>query len=132
MTEKPPQKAVNLLLRAAWVATGSVAVAVGVLGVFLPLLPTTPFLLLAAACYVRSSPRLYHWLMTNRWTGDYIRNYREGKGMPLRAKVISVGLLWSTLTLSSFMVELQFVRIILLLVAIGVPVLIWRIPTLRE
>ena len=123
---------ISILARIAWVGAGSVSVGVGILGIFLPLLPTTPFLLFAAACYVRSSPRLYRRLMTNRITGAYIRNYREGNGMPMRAKVLSIILLWGTLLASAFLVEYAWVRIILLLVAIGVPILILRIPTLKE
>jgi len=72
-------------------------VALAVLGLFLPVLPTTPFLLLAAVCYARSSERFYHWLMTNRWFGEYIRNYREGRGIPLKQKVLTISLLWVTI-----------------------------------
>ena len=60
------------------IAAGTLCVVLGVIGMFIPVLPTTPFLLLAAVCYGRSSKRFYHWLLTNRWFGEYIRNYREG------------------------------------------------------
>ncbi len=65
------------------IVAGTICVCLGVAGIFLPLLPTTPFLLLAAVCYAGSSPRFYHWLMNNRWFGRYIKNYREGKGLTL-------------------------------------------------
>ena len=71
------------LTRVLLIAGGNLCVALAVLGLFLPVLPTTPFLLLAAVCYARSSERFYHWLVTNRWFGAYIRNYREGRGIPL-------------------------------------------------
>lgn len=76
---------------------GTVALILGVVGIFLPLLPTTPFLLLAAALYVRGSEHLYHWLMNHKHLGPYIRNFREHKAIPLRVKVISVSMVWITI-----------------------------------
>ena len=73
---------------------GVLSVALGVLGILLPLLPTTPFLLLAAGCFVRSSPKLYAWLLNHKWFGSYIRHYREHKAIPLRAKIVVLALLW--------------------------------------
>ena len=70
----------------------------------MPLLPTTPFLLLAAALWVRSSPRLYVWLLSHRRLGPYIRNFRENRAIPLRAKILSVTLLWATLLYCIFFV----------------------------
>ena len=64
---------------------------------FVPVLPTTPFLLLAAICYARSSERFYHWLLNNRWFGEYLKNYREGRGIPLREKTLTVLALWLTI-----------------------------------
>jgi len=84
-------------------------------------LPTTPFLLLAAACYVRSSQRFYNWLMNNRLFGIYISNYVQGKGMPLRVKVFTITLLWITIGLSMWLVAQGVViRVILALIAVGV------------
>ena len=71
------------------ITTGTFFVGLGIIGIFLPLLPTTPFLLLAAACYARSSKRFYNWLLNNKWFGNYIKNYRERKGIPLQIKIIS-------------------------------------------
>lgn len=119
----------NQLLHGLLVVAGSLCVGLGILGVFLPLLPTTPFLLLAAACYMRSSRRLYDWLLAHRWTGQYVRNYREGKGMPLRAKVFSIALLWITLACSAWLTQNWIADIFLSLVAVGVPVLILSVPT---
>lgn len=131
-SDHPPDSEPNTFLKIAWVSVGSVFVGVGLVGIFLPLLPTTPFLLLAAACYIRSSPRLYRWLMTNRVTGHYIRNYREGRGMPMRAKIISIGVLWVTLLVSAVLAPYDWMLIILAAVALGVPILISRMPTLEE
>jgi hypothetical protein len=88
---------VKALAHTLLVAVGTLSVALGVVGIFVPLLPTTPFLLLAAYCYARSSERFYHRLMTNRWLGAYIRDYREGRGIPRRTKVVTVALLWLTM-----------------------------------
>ena len=82
------------LWRLILIACGTLFVALGVLGIFLPLMPTTVFLLLAAACYARSSERFYHRLVSNRWLGPYISNYRERRGMTRRQKAITLAVLW--------------------------------------
>ncbi|TRM11320.1 DUF454 domain-containing protein [Lentibacillus cibarius] len=82
------------LKKAFLIIAGSVSLVLGVLGIILPLVPTTPLLLLAAACYVRSSPSLYAWLISNKYFGSYIQNYRNGNGIPLKAKMIGIFLLW--------------------------------------
>jgi hypothetical protein len=93
----------------------------GVLGVFLPLLPTTPFLLLAAACFVRSSDRLYSSLMNHRLLGPYIRNYRDHRAISRGALASTLALLWATLAVSAFLTpSTALVRVILLAVGIGV------------
>jgi uncharacterized membrane protein YbaN (DUF454 family) len=103
------------------VGAGTLSTGLGIIGIFVPILPTTPFLLLAAACYMRSSERFYQWLVNNRIFGDYVRNYIEGRGMPTKIKVFTVLLLWLTIGLTIvFAVENIVVRIILLCVAIGV------------
>lgn len=81
---------------------GCVAFVLGIVGIFVPLLPTTPFLLLAAALWVRSSPRLYAWLLAHPRLGPYIRNFREKRAIPLRAKIVSVTLLWATMLYCAF------------------------------
>ena len=114
------------------VVAGTMCVILGVLGIFLPLLPTTPFLLLAAYCYSRSSERFYHWLMTNRWFGEYIRNYREGRGMLLKQKVIALSLLWLTISYSAlFVVSHGWVQLLLLIIALGVTVHLLRMNTFK-
>ncbi len=104
---------------------------IGVLGIFLPILPTTPFLLLAAALYARSSEHFYYWLLHNKWFGDYIKNYREGKGIAWKIKLRTISLLWVTILFSIFKVEILWVRILLLLIAVAVSTHILSIRTLK-
>jgi uncharacterized membrane protein YbaN (DUF454 family) len=112
---------------------GIISVGLGTAGIFLPLLPTTPFLLLAAACFIRSSDRLYQWLIHNRWFGSYIRNYQEHRALPLRAKVIALFLVWTTMTYSVFaLVTNLFLRIILLLIAAVVTVYLLSLKTIPK
>jgi uncharacterized membrane protein YbaN (DUF454 family) len=119
-------------LRFVLIVIGTLCVGLGLLGMFLPVLPTTPFLLLAAACYCRSSQRFYCWLINNRWLGKYIRNYREKKGMSLNLKIYIISLLWITILLSViFAVDLLAVRILLILIAVGVTIHLLKIKTLR-
>ncbi len=132
MSEEGAPRRLGAVGRGLLIAAGTVLVGIGVLGIFLPLLPTTPFVLLAAACYVRSSPRLHHWVSNNRWTGPYIRNFRHGRGMPRRAKVTTVVLLWGTLLVSAWLVPHPWVWAVLAGVALGVPLLILSLPTLEE
>jgi len=107
---------------------GFFSLGMGILGVFLPLLPTTPFLLLSAACFFKSSPRMYRFLLYNPWFGKYIRNYREGRGIPLRVKAVSLTLLWGTILYATiFVVHLGAIRLLLLGVAVGVTIHIVRI-----
>jgi hypothetical protein len=115
------------------IVAGTLFVGLGVIGIFLPVLPTTPFLLLAAACYAKSSRRFYCWLLNNRWFGVYIKNYRQKKGMPLKIKIFTVVLLWLTILVSViFAVQSLAVRIILIIIAFGVSLHILSIKTLKE
>jgi uncharacterized membrane protein YbaN (DUF454 family) len=112
---------------------GIMAVGLGTAGIFLPLLPTTPFLLLAAACFFRSSDRLYQWLIHNRWFGSHIRNYREHRALPLRAKVIALILLWTTMTYSIFfLVTNKALQVLLLLIAAIVTIYLFSLKTRPE
>jgi len=126
-------KITSKLSRLALLLAGNFFVAFGILGIFLPLLPTTPFLLLAAACYIRSSERFYNWLMNNKWLGNYIKNYREKKSIPLKVKVLSLSFLWLTIGYSVlFVVNIFLLRVILILIAIGVTIHVLSIRTLKQ
>lgn len=117
------KKAPGKYTRRVLVVPGFLFVGLGVAGIFVPLLPTTPFLLLAAACFARSSERFYRWLLGNRWFGAYVRDYREGRGVPARVKIFSVALLWVVILLSAtFAVSNLVVRVVLIAVAAAVTV----------
>lgn len=120
------------LTRWVLIIAGTFFTGLGIVGIFLPLLPTTPFLLLAAACYARSSKRFYDWLMNNKRFGRYIKNYREGKGISLKVKVVTICLLWLTIAISALVIHDLFIAIILMLVAVGVTLHILTIRTLKN
>ena len=123
----------NKIIRYLLVISGTFFLAFGIIGIFLPILPTTPFLLLAAACYARSSQRVYSWLMNNRWFGTYITNYREGNGVPLQFKIFTITLLWLTILFSMYFVIRHFwIEIILMIIAIGVTTHILTIKTYKQ
>lgn len=111
---------------------GCVAVLLAILGIFLPLLPTTPFLLLASACFMRSSERLHRWLLGNPLFGEYLRNIEGKKGMPLRAKIITLVLLWASLGFSIHKVQALPAQGLLAVIGVVVSAWILRMPTMRK
>jgi len=115
------------------IVAGTFFLGLGLIGIFLPLLPTTPFLLLAAACYAKGSQKFYIWILSNKYFGAYIKNYREGKGIPLQIKILSISFLWITILFSAFIIVTNiYVRIILIAIAIGVTLHIITIQTLHK
>jgi uncharacterized membrane protein YbaN (DUF454 family) len=115
------------------VTSGTLFLVLGVIGIFLPLLPTTPFLLLAAACYIRGSKKFYNWLIKNRWLGEYIKNYQEGRGVPFNVKIITIIVLWLTIIITTiFFVSNIIIQIILFFIVIGVTIHIIKIKTLDK
>jgi uncharacterized membrane protein YbaN (DUF454 family) len=114
------------------VMAGLLCLGLGAAGIFLPVLPTTPFLLLAAACFMRSSHRLHEWLLTNRWLGTYIRNYREHKAITKRTKIATLVLLWGTIGYAAFgAVSSWTFRALLLVIAVAVTAHVLSFRTLR-
>jgi uncharacterized protein len=122
------------IVRTSLFIAGTFSLALGAIGVFLPILPTTPFLLLSAACYMRSSERMHKWLLNNRWFGNYIRNYQEGKGIPLKTKVLAMIVLWVAILYSAFIAldEILIAQIALFVVALGVSIHLIRLPNLKR
>lgn len=112
---------------------GSLALGLGVIGIFLPVLPTTPFLLLAAACYVRSSKKLYRWLINHKVLGLYVRSFILYKAISLKAKIISIAALWLVIfSTVVFFVDPLWLRILLLGIAVSVSLYLLRFRTLTQ
>lgn len=117
-----------LLLLVGWFS-----VILGVAGIFLPLLPTTPFLLLSAACFMRSSPRFYQWLINHPYLGKYVGYYLEGKGIPKKAKIIAITMIWGSIGICViWIVPLLWIKIALLVIAGCVTFYLLRQPTLND
>lgn len=126
-----PKVLTNPLLKRVVFICGWISLAMGVIGIFLPLLPTTPFVLLAAACFARSSPRFYAWITSHKRFGPMIANYLAGQGLPLKAKIMAVGLLWVSVCFTLFIVSLLWAKLAMLLTALVVSIYILRLPTLK-
>ena len=109
-------------MRIFLIIVGSVSLVLGILGIFLPMLPTTPFLLLSAAAWVKASPSLYEWLINHRVFGEYIRNFREYRAIPLRVKIVSVSLVWLTIGYCIFAVvdEWWWAQVLMALLATAI------------
>jgi hypothetical protein len=115
------------------IAAGFITLGLGIIGVFVPLLPTTPFLLLAAASFFRSSDRLYTWLIHHKWFGATIRHYREYRAITLRAKVLTLLLLWSVIGYTALgIVATWWVRALLGVIAVGVTIHILHLKRLNR
>ena len=128
---KAPAQLRQPLLRWLLIIVGWLSVVLGVVGIFLPVLPTTPFLLLAAACFVRTSPTFYQWLISHPRLGRYLVYYLDGQCMPLKAKVYTLVLMWITLLLTAFvLVDRPMLHYLLPAIGAGVSVYILRLPTL--
>lgn len=115
--------------KALLIISGFVSLGLGILGIVLPLLPTTPFLLLAAACFLKSSDRLYNWILNHRLFGKYLKNYYQHRAIPLKIKIIAISMIWLSIGSSViFLVKFWPARVILLLIAILVS---WHIARMR-
>ncbi|RJX78128.1 YbaN family protein [Pseudomonas sp. LS-2] len=131
-SDESPRTSRNRFVRYLLQGIGWLSVVLGVIGIFLPVLPTTPFLLLAAACFARSSPRFYHWLVDHPRLGPWIRGYLDGDGIPLKGKVYAIGLMWVSIGFSCWLVPMVWARVLLLVSAVLVAVYILRQKTLRR
>jgi uncharacterized protein len=120
------------IVKALLIIAGTISLALGILGIFLPLLPTTPFLLLTSACYIRSSDRLHDWLMSNKHLGGYIRNFKERRGLTLKAKIITLSMLWASLGYSIYRVNRFYVGIGLVIMGCCTSTYLIRMKTLKE
>jgi len=131
--EKPTkQKSLELpgFYRYLYLISGILLVAIGVIGIFLPVLPTTIFLILASACFVKGSPKANEWLRNHKILGQYIKNYQDKTGLTLKSKIINIIFLWSMILLSAFLfTEQLIIKLILIGIAIGVTIHLLMVKT---
>jgi len=114
--------------RALLVGAGCLSLATGVVGAFLPLLPTVPLVLLAGFCFARSSETLHNWLLGHRYFGSIIENFEAGKGIPRRVKVRAITVLWLSMGLSSWIVGRPMLILMLIAIGLATSTYLWRLP----
>jgi len=120
----------STLVRALLIAAGGTCFVLGVIGIFLPLLPTTPFMLLAAACFARSSRRFHGWLLANPTFGPLIREWERHRSIPRRTKLTAIVLMSLTMATSIvFFVEPRWLQALLAAIGIGLAIWMYRIPS---
>ena len=131
-SDKTP-KPLNTSLRWTLFFIGWIAIVLGVIGIFLPVLPTVPFLLLAGACFGRSSERFYSWLLNHAHLGPLIRPYLHGHGISKASKLKAIGLIWISIAVSAlFLINIYWVRGVLVLIGLGVTLYLLQLPTLKK
>lgn len=124
-----PKRAMNPIVRYLLFALGWLSLALGFIGIFLPLLPTTPFIILAAVCFAHSSERFYTWLISHPRFGPMIADFLAGKGLPIKAKRTAIVMMWFSILFACLIVNINWPRVVMLVTAAGVSVYIWRLPT---
>ena len=107
---------------------GFCATGLAILGIFLPVLPTVPLLLLAAACFARSSERFHQWLLNHNRLGPIVRTYSSGQGIPLKAKVSAIGMIWIVIPVSAYIVYPLWLKYLLIIIAISVTLYLLSLP----
>ncbi|RXZ71598.1 DUF454 domain-containing protein [Fusobacterium necrophorum] len=117
----------NILLGIAWIS-----LILGGIGIFLPLLPTTPFILLSAFCFQKSSERFHQWILNSPIFGKYIRDYQEQKGITLKNKIVAITFMALGMSFSAYKVPNIYMRISLAVIFIAVSYHIWKIKTLKK
>ncbi len=117
-------------MRALWVSLGATFVLLGFIGIFLPVLPTTPFILLAAACFARGSQRFHQWLLSHPRFGPLVHDWQAHRSIPLRAKCLALGMMWLSMgTTAWLMRERPAASVALVACAAAVSVWMLRLPT---
>ena len=125
----------NHLLRYFWLFLGLILSLIGLIGIIIPGLPTTPIMILAAACFFRSSEKLYNWVIRNKYFGHYVKNFREHGGMPKKAKIYAFIFIWGFVSVSVFIGisnELLWAKIMTLIGAIIGTIYIAYIPNIEH
>ena len=119
----------NKAVKYLFISLGLLSVLLGIIGALLPIIPTTPFLLVASYFFTRSSKRFNDMLYQNKYLGPYLQAISSGKGMPLVAKIYTIGLLWFFMLVSMFVTDLILIKIILFIIATGVTIYISSLKT---
>ena len=131
--ERDDSRVSGKMMRSIYIIVGTIALVIGAIGLFLPVIPTTPLVILAAACYYRGSNRLHNWILSSRWFGETVKNYQEGRGLTRDTKVRAISMMWAMILISAwFFVSNLFVRVAIICVAIGVTVYLIKLPTLEK
>lgn len=118
----------SIIIKYTLLISGYISLALGIIGIFIPILPTTPFLLLAGVCFAHSAPKMYDRLINTRYIGKIIKDYREGKGMPASAVAVSITFLWIMILLSVFFAtDTLWVKLLLISIAIAVSIHIYML-----
>ena len=113
--------------------SGVLLVAIGVIGIFLPILPTTIFLILASACFIKSSTQANEWLRNHKILGLYIKNYQDKSGLTVKSKILNIAFLWIMISASAiFFTELWYIRLILFSIAVGVTIHLLMVKTKKN
>ena len=123
--QKTKSQSVRLpgIYRYLYFISGVLLVTIGVIGIFLPILPTTIFLILASACFIKSSPQANEWLRNHKILGMYIKNYQDKSGLTIKSKIFNITFLWLMISASAiFFTELWTIRFLLFAIAIGVTI----------
>ena len=133
--KKTIAKSVKLpgVYRYLYFISGILLVAIGVIGIFLPILPTTIFLILASACFIKSSPKANEWLRNHKILGMYIKNYQDGSSLTVKSTIFNITFLWIMISASAiFFTELWYIRLLLFAIAVGVTIHLLMIKTKKD
>jgi len=122
----------NGIKKAILVPAGVMCIALGVIGIVLPVLPTTPFLLLAAFLFYRSSEKFHNRLLNSKFLGEYIRNYMEYRAIKRSIKILAIAVLWTTLIISVILIDNIYIRIFLSVVGLAATSHILLVKTLEK
>ena len=114
------------------IMSGWLSVALGVIGIVLPLLPTTPFILLAGGCFAKSSPRFHQWLLNHNFFGPLIKNYQGKQGIPRHVKIRAIIFIWLTLSISIYFLSITWLRVSIFILGLVLTTLLWRTPELKN
>ena len=118
----------NQITKVFLIFVGFLSIILGVIGIVVPLLPTTPFILLAAACFAKSSKRFHDWLIHHPFFSPIINNFKNGQGIPRKIKIRVIVFIWLTLGISMILLTNQWITLVLFIMGIGLTTFLWRIP----